>query len=161
MSFDTEPLAAEEARTAVRRFQLTVVEGTRVGVSWESTADRCSLGSHASNDFVIEDPSVSRFHSEIRVDGQRVSVADLGSRNGTAVDGVAIEKAYLRDASIIRMGRTAVRFNLGNSSNWMPLSERTRFGSLVGNSVGMRMALALLERAAQSDTTILIEGETG
>jgi hypothetical protein len=41
------------------------------------------------------------------------------------------------------------------------VSERTRFGSLVGASVPMRMCFALLERAAARDVTVLLEGETG
>src|SRR5579864_9640086 len=41
---------------AVRRFSLTVVEGPKVGATWESSSDRCSVGFHPSNDLVVEDP---------------------------------------------------------------------------------------------------------
>src|SRR5262249_14454944 len=43
----------------------------------------------------------------------------------------------------------------------VPLSQEDRFGLLVGRSVAMRAAFAVLERAAPSDATILLEGDTG
>src|SRR5262249_41878052 len=41
------------------------------------------------------------------------------------------------------------------------ISKRDRFGRLVGQSVAMRRVLAVLERAAQSNATVLLEGESG
>src|SRR5437879_4875870 len=38
---------------AVRRFRLTVVEGPKAGLTWESSSDRCSVGFHPSNDLVV------------------------------------------------------------------------------------------------------------
>jgi two-component system, NtrC family, response regulator GlrR len=145
---------------AVTRFRISVVEGPHAGRSWESGTDRCSIGSHPSNDLVIEDPTVSRFHCEIRV-AEEQRVRDLDSRNGTILDGVRIVDAYLRSGSLIRMGATVVSFQLGTESNRLLLSDRRQFGSLVGASVAMRGIFALLERAAASDATVLLEGETG
>jgi two-component system response regulator GlrR len=54
-----------------------------------------------------------------------------------------------------------LRFDFSSESNKLPLSEHTRFGSLVGTSVAMRGCFALLERAATRDVTVLLEGETG
>src|SRR5690606_19089319 len=45
--------------------------------------------------------------------------------------------------------------------NRLPLSDRTRLGPLSGVSVAMRATFAMLERAAASDVTVLLEGETG
>ena len=46
----------------VQRFVLEVVEGPRCVAVWESIADRCSIGSHPSNDLALDDKTVSRFH---------------------------------------------------------------------------------------------------
>jgi len=46
-------------------------------------------------------------------------------------------------------------------SQMLPLSRRRKFGELIGSSEAMRRAYALLERAAEVDITVLIEGETG
>jgi two-component system response regulator GlrR len=153
------PGGAEPGR--VRRFRLTVVEGSMAGLSWESSADRGSVGSHSSNDFVLDEPTVSRFHCELIVGPDGVTVRDLGSLNGVVVDGVRVKEALLRGGSLLRLGALVVRFDFSPESNRLALSERTRFGSLVGASAAMRATFALLEKAAASDATVLLEGETG
>ena len=146
---------------AVRRFRLSVVEGPAHGVAWQSTADRCSIGSHHRNDLIIDDPTVSRFHCEIVIAEDRVRVRDLDSRNGTVLDGVIVIDAVVRAGSLLRLGKTVIRFDLEAELNRLALSEATRFGSLTGVSPAMRAAFAMLERAAASDATVLLEGETG
>jgi two-component system, NtrC family, response regulator GlrR len=147
--------------TTVRRFRVTVVEGPSRGVAWQSTGDRCSIGSHHRNDLIVEDPTVSRFHCEIAVDEGGVRVRDLKSRNGTVLDGVAVLEGFLRVGSLLRLGKTVVRFELGMETNRLSLAEETRFGSLTGVSPAMRATFAMLSRAAESDATVLLEGETG
>ncbi len=146
---------------AVRRFRLAVVEGPARGATWQSTGDRCSIGSHHRNDLIVDDPTVSRFHCEIAIDEDRVRVRDLRSRNGTVLDGVEVLEAFLRAGSLLRLGKTVIRFELGTELNRLPLSEDTRFGSLEGSSPAMRAVFAMLARAAESDATVLLEGETG
>ena len=144
----------------VRRFRLTIVQGAPAA-SWESSSDRCSIGSHPSNDLAIEDTTVSRFHCEIRVGQEGVTVRDLGSRNGTSLDGVLVREAFLRSGSLLQLGRVVVSFHVAAERNTLVLSSSTSFGSLVGTSVPMRAAFAWLARVAQSDVTVLLEGETG
>jgi DNA-binding NtrC family response regulator len=146
---------------AVHRFRLSVVEGPGAGTVWVSASDRCALGSHALNDLVLDDPTVSRFHCEITVEPGGARVVDLKSKNGTLVDGLRVVDAYLRDGSTVVLGRARLRFELDREKNRLPLSPSTRFGDLCGTSPGMRAAIALLERAAASDATVLLEGETG
>jgi len=58
----------------------------------------------------VADPQVSRRHLEIRPDGGRVLVSDLGSRNGTLVDGVSIdEPTLLEHDSVVTIGDTTIR----------------------------------------------------
>jgi DNA-binding NtrC family response regulator len=147
---------------AVRSFAIDVVEGPAVGMEWRSDGDRCSVGSDPSNEIVIGDPTVSRFHCEIVIDRSReIHVRDLGSKNGTSLDGVRICDGIPRRGSLIRVGRSALRFQLGKTLNRVPLSEASEFGQLVGSSVPARAAFAVLERAAQSNASVLLEGETG
>jgi len=90
-----------------------------------------------------------------------VRIRDLDSLNGTVLDGVGIIEALLRLGSLVRLGKTVIRFEPGTEMNHVPLSEDTRFGSLTSVSLPMRAAFAMLTRAAQSDATVLLEGETG
>jgi DNA-binding NtrC family response regulator len=157
----THGMAAAPAIHTVRGFRLAVVEGPGEGKSWQSEGDRCSIGSTANNDFVIEDATVSRYHCEIRIDDDGARAVDLQSRNGTFIDGVQVVEGFLRGGSILRLGRAVIRFQFRNESNQLPLSDSSSFGFMVGGSVPMRTAFAMLERAARSDATVLLEGETG
>ncbi len=154
------PRAQLPARS-VRRFRLTTVEGGKPGHAWHSESDRCAIGAAPLNDLVIADPTVSRFHCEVRLGSGGASVRDLNSLNGTLVDGVPVGEAFLRVGSLLRLGGVMLRFDLGAGDNPLLLSDATRFGTLVGTSVPMRAAFALLERAAKSDATVLLEGQTG
>jgi DNA-binding NtrC family response regulator len=160
---DTRAHGAGRASFAgsVRRFRLTVVEGPSAGVTWESTGDRCSLGSHELNDLVLADPTVSRFHCEIRVSPQGARLKDLESTNGTIVDGVMVFDGLLRGGSSLRLGATVAQFTFGAERNSLEASPRTEFGGMVGTSFPMRATFAILERAAATEATVLIEGETG
>jgi DNA-binding NtrC family response regulator len=146
---------------SVRRFRLAVVEGADKDLAWSSASDRCSIGTHPSNELKLSDPTVSRFHCELVVDARGVRLRDLGSRNGTDLDGVLAVEAYVRDGSVIRMGRTALRFELERERNKLPISTSDRFGSLLGASPVMRATFALLEQAAVTASTVLLQGETG
>jgi serine/threonine protein kinase len=53
----------------------------------ELTGNGLTLGRFESNDVVLDDEAVSRYHLRIDWDGSRVAVTDLGSRNGTLIDG--------------------------------------------------------------------------
>jgi transcriptional regulator with PAS, ATPase and Fis domain len=161
-SDETVSLPKARSGASVRCFELRVADGpSQVGFVWTSTADVCSIGSHERNDLALQDRSISRFHCEIGVNDQGGWVRDLGSRNGTIVDGVGVRDAQLRESSTLRIGQTTLEFQIKTHSNWLPLSEKNEFGGLLGESVAMRRALVLLERAAQVPYTVLIEGETG
>jgi two-component system response regulator GlrR len=146
---------------AIRRFRLVGVAGPFASKTWPSTAERCALGAHPSNDLVLDDPTVSRFHAEITVEARGVRVRDLGSANGTFVDGTPISDAWARPGSLLRLGRSELRLELDSESNRVPLSPHGEFGSLVGASAAMRATFAVLAKASASDATILLEGETG
>lgn len=145
----------------VRGFQLEVIEGPEKGSSWQADTDRCTVGVHPSCSFVVADTTVSRFHCEIVMTERGARVRDLGSMNGTVVDGVRVIEAFLENGRLLHIGRTVLRFRHAGKSNAVRLSERTRFGELVGESVAMRAMFAILEPAARTDVTILLEGETG
>jgi transcriptional regulator with PAS, ATPase and Fis domain len=160
--FTTEAVRAEGREHAlVRRFRMLVVAGPDAGSSSTSAGERAVVGTHESADLVLHDRTVSRFHCEISLTEGRATLRDLGSRNGTFVDGVSVVQAHLRSGSTLTVGRTQLRFDLGTDHVRIPLSDRDHFGLMVGRSVAIRAAFAVLERAAASDATVLLEGETG
>jgi DNA-binding NtrC family response regulator len=145
----------------VGRFRLLVVDSAAGTGVWESSGAVCSIGSADGNDLQIADETTSGFHCDIRVTGDGVRIFDLDSTNGTVVDGVHVKEAFLRNGSLIRLGAAKVRFELAEGGNRLLVSDRTSFGELHGESVPMRASFALMEKAAASDATVLLEGETG
>ena len=71
---------------------------------------RNSLGRSEENDFQIEHSSVSSLHCQIEVSGSTATLKDLGSTNGTFVEGQLIEEARLRSGQVFSLGDVRVRF---------------------------------------------------
>ena len=67
------------------------------------------IGRGADSDIRIEDPGVSRHHAEVRI-GSDVILRDLGSTNGTYVNGTLIAEQPLRDGAVITIGSTNLTF---------------------------------------------------
>src|SRR3712207_3022996 len=65
---------------------------------------RMSIGRDPSNDVVLADPNVSRFHAEVVATGDGLELADLGSSNGTRLDGEIVERGKLSPGSDIGIG---------------------------------------------------------
>ena len=76
-----------------------------------------TLGRDDTADIVVDDPGVSRRHSEIRVttDGPHLitSIRDLNSTNGTFVNGDRISSQRLQDGDRVTLGRTSATFRAG------------------------------------------------
>ena len=140
---------------------LEVAAGPDAGASFDAAADRIVVGTHESATVRLGDRTVSRFHCEItRVRGQLL-VRDLGSRNGTYIDGVAIREAFCPPTGALVLGET--RLALRPAPRQVPASTATRdrFGLLTGRSAAMRRVIGQLERVAATDATVLLLGETG
>ncbi len=88
------------------------IEGRRVPL----TAAVTTLGRDESADLVLDDPGISRRHAEVRIsnDGPHLQalLRDLGSTNGTYLNGDRIGDEELRDGDRITMGRTRLTFRL-------------------------------------------------
>lgn len=76
----------------------------------ELTADRTTVGRVEGNDVVVADASVSGSHCEILKDGENYTVKDLGSTNGTFLNGRRIEEEGLQPGAKLKLGEIPVSF---------------------------------------------------
>jgi two-component system, NtrC family, response regulator GlrR len=154
-------VAGRPAPPPVDVFTLHVVSGPDAGASFASTGARTIIGTDERADLRLRDRTVSRLHCEIAVVDGRLRIRDLGSRNGTRVAGVAVTDAFLVGGQLIAVGHSQLHLTPGVGRLEVPLAEADHFGELVGGSRPMRAAYALMEKAAASDATVLLHGETG
>src|SRR5437762_10037996 len=71
-----------------------------------------TLGRNPTNDFRVHDVTVSSFHCEIVVSNESVLVRDLGSTNGTYIDGEQVHEAQLKPGQILGLGSAELRLDL-------------------------------------------------
>jgi predicted component of type VI protein secretion system len=89
--------------------RLAITKGTGAGRD-HAVGTECVLGRAPDVDFVLEDNLVSRRHARVFREGEGYVVEDLGSRNGTFVDGRKVARAGLEDGATIKVGSTELAF---------------------------------------------------
>jgi len=119
------------------------------------------VGADPSADVALADPAVSRRHCTIVPAGDGFEVADLGSKNGTFLDGVRLTSASVPVGAVLRVGTTLLQLMPDEVAIDIPPSDSSAFGDLYGDSQAMRQVFAILERASASNASILFIGESG
>ena len=79
------------------------------------TKDRTTIGRRSHNDLVIDNLAVSGEHAVMIMSGEDVYLEDLGSTNGTTVNGQPIKKHLLQHADTVEIGKYRIRF-MGNGT---------------------------------------------
>ena len=91
--------------------ELLVEAGMDAGQRY-TMGQRTRLGRAADNDVVLRDPQASRYHAAITLSGSEYVLADLGSANGTVLNGVRIgQPCGLHDGDLIAIGAEQLRFH--------------------------------------------------
>ncbi len=96
----------EEAAGGAAVGSVVLPDGERVTVGEEPL----SIGRLAECDVVLTDSSVSRRHAEVRRNGSDFVIVDLGSTNGTKVNGATVKERRLADGDEISVGTAKLRF---------------------------------------------------
>ena len=143
------------------RCQLVVVEGPDRGRAVPLDAVEVLAGTGDECALVLSDPRVSRRHLAVRPEAGAYVVRDLGSSNGTLFEGSRISEVRVRAGATFGVGRSFLRIQPQPQALQVAPSQARRFGDLWGESLAMREVFAVLELAADSDVTVLLEGETG
>ena len=161
---DTETLPRSRETTAAPRLELRVVTEAGLAVDRSVTLDGdfFRIGSHPSNDLVLEDPRVSRFHCHVERTTTAWRVTDAGSKNGTAISGVRVRDADLPQPDcVLELGDSRVQVLERPATVNAEVLAQASFGDLYGRSLPMRKLFALLDWVSRSEANVLIEGESG
>lgn len=138
-------------------FALVDAKGTRH--AFDSLGVR--IGAGPGNDIILADPTVSSVHLELAATERGYRVRDLGSTNGTRVQGVRVVEAMLEDGQTVHAGEVPLRFEVGRDKVSQPISEKDEFFGAVGRAATTKAIFSRAERVAKTDATVLITGETG
>src|SRR4051812_40133229 len=105
----TQPLLRDRA-------MLLRMDGVGAGQVLSISCSPFTMGRHATNQLPIDDDSISRFHARFVCEEGKYFVEDLGSRNGTFLQGKRITRAEIKDDDWVQLGaRVAFRFTLTDS----------------------------------------------
>jgi hypothetical protein len=88
-----------------------VVRLTFNGASRELDQQKIVIGRSRDCDVQLADANVSRRHAELRQEGASYWIVDLGSTNGTEVNGKRVKRAKLQDGDRIMLGSTEITFD--------------------------------------------------
>ncbi len=157
------PLEIE--RTLLARGRAQVRGGTLRVVGGRAAAlpvgvEPVSVGRDPSCQIVLDDPRVSAIHAEFSATPLGVRARDLGSRNGTFLGQTRLTEVHLTHRCRVAVGETTLEFE-PLAPEKVALGKAEAFGPLVGESPAMRSVFDRLTRAAPTELTVLILGETG
>lgn len=145
----------------IPKYDLLVLGGPDKGARRTIDPGGLTIGTSHICQFRLSDPTVSRIHCEIRIHEDGARIVDSGSTNGVVVDGVRIQEATLAPNSTVELGETTIRVEQADQLMGFEVSPNAQFGGVLGQSTQMRRLFSILERAAPTDATVLIQGETG
>lgn len=155
-------VAADEGPALAHEgYRLLILSGELRGREIEVIKDEIQLGRSRQCEVVFPDDSVSRVHAQIEREAGGYRLRDCDSTAGTFLGDSRITDVFLRPGDELRLGQVELRFVPRDRQPELLPSEADRFGAVLGRSLVMRRVFAVLERVADQDVTVLLEGETG
>lgn len=140
------------------KFELVVTSGPDEGKRIAIGQEIIRVGRSSRSDFPLADKTVSNLHLELEAGSIGVHVRDMGSTNGTRVDGQTIQSLTVVLGSEIQIGNTTLKLFMEEET--IPVAPPS-LGGLVGKSLKMQEVYKWVRKGAKGDVSILIQGETG
>src|SRR5947207_66107 len=109
---------------------MRVLAGPDTGLEIDLPPVGAVLGADPGCDVVLADPSVSARHCMIAPAAHGFTVTDLGSKNGTLLDGARVGKVTAPAGAVLALGHTLVELLPADDVIDIPPTEADRFGSL-------------------------------
>ena len=106
------PSAANAPDSARRAYLLVSTRGSRP-VQFDLGGPLIGVGRASDNDVIVDDPMVSRHHCQLKLQHGAYSFTDLGSRNGSWINGEQVSEVALGPGDSIQIGSTQIEFRVG------------------------------------------------
>jgi DNA-binding NtrC family response regulator len=137
-----------------------VMDGPDRGLVREAS-EPLVVGTSTENQLVLTDPTISRYHVELLSD-DGIQVRDLGSRNGTFINGVRVRTAVVPIGAHLRVGGSVIRL-MAPSATALSVGSPAPFElpGVVAWSAAMQSVARSAVRSARTSVSVLLEGETG
>ncbi|NUP10314.1 MAG: sigma 54-interacting transcriptional regulator [Polyangiaceae bacterium] len=128
------------------------------------------IGRDPSSSICVPEGAVSRQHARIRFKDGQWLISDMGSRNGTLVDGQFITELPLEDLHEIRVGDAIFKFVAAGAESYARyrIDGRADGGGIenptltgIAGGFQIRMLLRALQRVAKSEISVVVLGESG
>jgi DNA-binding NtrC family response regulator len=143
------------------RGRLLIVKGPDKGESIVIADLAMTLGSGPGNDVLLSDPTISRRHLIVEPREEGVILRDLGSTNGSFVQGARFQELTLGFGTEVTIGQTVLKYVPQEEPLDVAPSDEETYGALAARDPKLRKLFRLLADVASSEATVLIEGETG
>jgi tetratricopeptide (TPR) repeat protein len=139
MMFDASELL--QPRTAGPQGVITILEGNDAGKEYFLRGEATIVGRGLDCDLVLNDPSVSRRHFRLERAGDTYTMIDLGSGNGTKVNGTRVTEMVLGQSAHISIGTSVLQFGFVGSDARAPVEKLV---DVKGTTPALRVGLAAL-----------------
>ena len=115
-SGDVGPTNELAAPSASVRATVRIETGFYEGLEWPLDRSSTVIGRGRHADLLLSEATISRAHALLGRDGDRVFVQDLGSTNGTLVNGSKADRQFLGDGDELMMGRLVLRVHIKDAA---------------------------------------------
>jgi two-component system response regulator HydG len=154
---------APGVRLSASCFEVRVTSGPDTGKSIAvspRSAGRVLVGTSESCGLRLVDRRVSRRHLAFDAKDGHLRVTDLGSTNGTTIDGLRAADVFCQGGELIVIGETTLRIDVDQAEHDTP-DVRMAFGPVLGASLAMRRLYRTCDALAKTRAPLVIEGEAG
>jgi transcriptional regulator with GAF, ATPase, and Fis domain len=141
--------------------KLLVLDGNDEGKELVLDKPSMSIGTDQDCDLCLSDETVSRRHAELTKNKDGYLLRDNASTNGTFVDSLRVKEIFVAPGSVMRFGKTRVKFLPQEEKIEIYPSKKEQFDNIVGKSLELRKVYGIIEKVAPTNVSAIIMGETG
>ena len=122
--------------------------------------DTVTIGRSRDNDLVVENLSTSRNHARVRHHGDKFVLTDLGSSNGTFVNGVNVTKTEIVDGDVVTVGKHTIMFRNPPDHADLHTVELSAMGEATATAPAPTAVLAIRSGKLEGNDFMLVKEET-